>query len=504
MSCSTAWSHGCRGSARRSTSSPTSSTSVPGSCSSSRGACATGRPSSWTRRWRSARAWRRPGGSRHRGRRPACRGCTSASTASCSTRRQGRLAASRRRELPDGHACKPRAGRRCWATPPASPAASASSPASGNRVVICADGRGSAERMAARARRRGPLVRPARRRAAGRGSTPEIRRPGVHIVVAPLDRGGLISGSKLAIVAEPDVTGRRRPHRQARPRPRATEGFFDDLAPGDYVVHNVHGVARFAGMVTRSMGGAERDYLQLEYRGGDRLYLPSEQIDAITPYTGGESPTLNRMGGAEWSRQKARVRAAVREVAKELVELYRRRQTTPGHAFAPDTPWQAELEQAFPTPRPRTSSRRSTTSRPTWSGPCRWTGSSAGTSVSARPRSRCVPCSRRCRTGYQAAVLVPTTLLAQQHFQTFSDRYRALPDPRRGAVPLPHRLRGAQGRRRPGRRVRRRRDRDPPPPHARRQVQEARPARRRRGAALRCLPQGGDQAADHRRRRARP
>jgi transcription-repair coupling factor (superfamily II helicase) len=162
----------------------------------------------------------------------------------------------------------------------------------------------------------------------------EIRRPGVHIVVAPLDRGGLISSSKLAIVAEPDVTGRRRPHRQARQRPRATEGFFDDLAPGDYVVHNVHGVARFAGMVTRSMGGAERDYLLLEYRGGDRLYLPSEQIDAITPYTGGESPALNRMGGAEWSRQKARVRAAVREVAKELVDLYRRRHTTAGHTLA--------------------------------------------------------------------------------------------------------------------------------------------------------------------------
>jgi len=185
----------------------------------------------------------------------------------------------------------------------------------GNRVVICADGRGSAERMAAVLDGEGLscgllLDEPQDRLDA------EIRRPGVHIVVAPLDRGGLISSSKLAIVAEPDVTGRRRPHRQARQRPRATEGFFDDLAPGDYVVHNVHGVARFAGMVTRSMGGAERDYLLLEYRGGDRLYLPSEQIDAITPYTGGESPALNRMGGAEWSRQKARVRAAVREVAK--------------------------------------------------------------------------------------------------------------------------------------------------------------------------------------------
>ena len=115
----------------------------------------------------------------------------------------------------------------------------------GNRVVICADGRGSAERMAAVLDGEGLscgllLDEPQDRLDA------EIRRPGVHIVVAPLDRGGLISSSKLAIVAEPDVTGRRRPHRQARQRPRATEGFFDDLAPGDYVVHNVHGVARFA------------------------------------------------------------------------------------------------------------------------------------------------------------------------------------------------------------------------------------------------------------------
>ena len=225
---------------------------------------------------------------------------------------------------------------------------------SGHRVVICADGRGSAERMAAVLDGEGlscDLVL---------DKAPEVvdatlRRPGVHVVVAPLDRGGLISGSRLAIVAEPDVTGRRRPHRQARPRPRATEGFFDDLAPGDYVVHNVHGVARFAGMVTRSMGGAERDYLQLEYRGGDRLYLPSEQIDALTPYSGGESPTLNRMGGAEWSRQKARVRAAVREVAKELVELYRRRRSTPGTPSRPTRPGRPSSSSPSPIPRPPTS-----------------------------------------------------------------------------------------------------------------------------------------------------
>jgi transcription-repair coupling factor (superfamily II helicase) len=298
--------------------------------------------------------------------------------------------------------------------------------ASGHRVVICADGRGSAERMAAVLDSEGLASSLLIDEPPDRVDT-ELRRPGVHIVIAPLDRGGVISSSKLAIVAEPDVTGRRRPHRQARPRPRATEGFFDDLAPGDYVVHNVHGVARFAGMVTRSIGGAERDYLQLEYRGGDRLYLPSEQIDALTPYTGGESPTLNRMGGGEWSRQKARVRSAAREVAKELVELYRRRHTTPGHAFAPDTPWQTELEQAFPYPETPDQLKAVEDVKADMEQPVPMDRLVCGdvgfgkTEVAVRAVFKAV------QDGYQAAVLVPTTLLAQQHFQTFSERFAPYP-----------------------------------------------------------------------------
>ncbi len=296
----------------------------------------------------------------------------------------------------------------------------------GNRVVICADGRGSAERMATVLDGEGLAARLLLDEPTADVDA-ELRRPGVSIVVAPLDQGTLIAGSKLAIVAEPDVTGRRRPHRQARARPRVTEGFFDDLAPGDYVVHNVHGVARFAGMVTRSIGGAERDYLQLEYRGGDRLYLPSEQIDAITPYTGGESPALNRMGGGEWSRQKARVRAAVREVAKELVELYRRRQTEPGHAFAPDTPWQTELEQAFPYPETPDQLKAIEDVKADMERPLPMDRLVCGdvgfgkTEVAVRAVFKAV------QDGRQAAVLVPTTLLAQQHFQTFSDRYAPYP-----------------------------------------------------------------------------
>ncbi|HKH88092.1 MAG TPA: CarD family transcriptional regulator, partial [Acidimicrobiales bacterium] len=196
---------------------------------------------------------------------------------------------------------------------------------SGHRVVICADGRGSADRLAAVLDGEGLetklLADP------GPEYDRALRQPGVHIVVAPLDRGALLPDSKLAILAEPDITGRRRPHRVARPRARAVEGFFDDLEPGAFVVHHVHGVARYGGLVKRAIGGSERDYLLLEYRGGDRLYVPSDQIDSITPYAGGDHPTLNRLNGNEWQRQKSRVRAAVRQIAKELVALYRRRAT---------------------------------------------------------------------------------------------------------------------------------------------------------------------------------
>src|ERR1043165_3291057 len=153
--------------------------------------------------------------------------------------------------------------------------------------------------------------------------------------------------SKVALLAEPDITGRRRAHRVARPRARATEGFFDDMAPGSYAVHHHHGVARYAGMVTRTIGGVERDYLLLEYRGDDKLYVPSDQIDTLRPYSGGETPTLSRMGGADFAKTKARVKAAVREIAQELVVLYQRRVTSAGHAFPEDSSWQQEFEDGF-------------------------------------------------------------------------------------------------------------------------------------------------------------
>ncbi|MCL4421615.1 MAG: transcription-repair coupling factor, partial [Actinobacteria bacterium] len=142
----------------------------------------------------------------------------------------------------------------------------------------------------------------------------DLTGPGVRLVVQPLERGFCWPAAGVAVLAESDLSGRRRPHRAPRARSarRMESGFFDNLGRGDYVVHRHHGIARYGGIVTRTMGGIERDYLLLEYRGADRLYVPTDQIDAVTPYSGGDSPSLSRMGGSDWSRTRAKVRSEVR------------------------------------------------------------------------------------------------------------------------------------------------------------------------------------------------
>jgi len=294
--------------------------------------------------------------------------------------------------------------------------------ADGWRVVVCADGKGSASRLSSALGSDGvaaPLLEDP--------GPADLAAPGVRVVVQPLERGFLLPGLSLAVLSEPDVTGRRRAHRRARPRPRASQGFFDDLSPGDYVVHHAHGVGRYAGMVKRAIGGAERDYLLLEYKGGDKLYVPSDQIDAITPYTGGETPTLHRLGGAEWSRTKARVRSAVREIAQELVVLYRSRLASPGHAFPPDTPWQSEMEEAFPYTETPDQAKAIEEVKADMEEPVPMDRLVCGDVGFGKTEIAIRAVFKAVQEGKQAAVLVPTTLLAQQHFQTFSDRYAGYP-----------------------------------------------------------------------------
>jgi transcription-repair coupling factor (superfamily II helicase) len=296
----------------------------------------------------------------------------------------------------------------------------------GYSVTVCAEGAGSADRLAAVLAEEGlsvPVVAP---EPSGDG-TDDLGRPGIRVVVAPLDRGFVVPSAKVAVLAEADVTGRRRAHRPARARARPVDGFFDDLAPGDYVVHRQHGVARYTGMVTRTVNGAARDYLLLEYRGDDKLYLPSDQIEVLTPYSGGEAPSLNRLGGSEWTKTRAKARAAVHEVAVELVELYRKRLQVRGHAFAADTPWQRELEDSFgytETPDQARAIEEVTADmeadRPMDRLVCGDVGFGK-TEVAVRAAFKAV------QDGKQVAVLVPTTLLAAQHAQTFADRYAGFP-----------------------------------------------------------------------------
>ncbi|HEV7721885.1 MAG TPA: transcription-repair coupling factor [Iamia sp.] len=249
----------------------------------------------------------------------------------------------------------------------------------------------------------------------------------IDVRVASVDRGVVLPGAQVAVLAESDLTGRRRPHRAPRSRKRDAAGFFDDLRPGSYVVHHQHGVARYGGMVTRTIGGVERDYLLLEYRGADKLYVPSDQIDAVRHYTGGEDPKPSRLGGGEWQKAKAKVRAEVSHIAQELVVLYQQRLNTPGYSFPPDTPWQQEMEESFPhreTPDQLTAIAEvkadMEAERPMDRLVCGDVGFGK-TEIALRAAFKAV------QEGKQVAILVPTTLLAQQHFQTFSDRFSGYP-----------------------------------------------------------------------------
>ncbi len=228
------------------------------------------------------------------------------------------------------------------------------------------------------------------------------------------------------MLSERDVTGRRRAHRPARPRRRHAAGFFDDLKAGDYVVHVQHGVARYGGMVTRTMGGTERDYL-LRVPGGDKLYVPSDQIDAVRHHTGGDTPTLHRMGGVEWQRAKAQARSATREIAKELVVLYQQRASTPGHAFSPDTPWQTEMEEAFPYVETPDQARAIVEVKADMEQPCPMDRLICGDVGFGKTEIALRAVLKAVQDGVQVAVLVPTTLLAQQHGTTFSERFAPYP-----------------------------------------------------------------------------
>ncbi|MGQ0825576.1 MAG: transcription-repair coupling factor [Actinomycetota bacterium] len=248
----------------------------------------------------------------------------------------------------------------------------------------------------------------------------------VDVVVSPLDRGVVLPAARLALVAEADLTGRRRVHRTPRGARKGID-YYEGLTAGDIVVHRVHGIGRYQGMETREMFGVTRDRLVVEFRGGDRVYVDSEDIGLLRKYTGGEEPRLSKMGGAEWERTRARVRTAVRDIAAELVVLYRRRLTTPGRAFAADTPFQTQVEDAFPYEETPDQLQAITETKADMERAVPMDRLVCGdvgygkTEVALRAAAKAV------FDGAQVAVLVPTTLLASQHGQTFRERFANYP-----------------------------------------------------------------------------
>ena len=289
-------------------------------------------------------------------------------------------------------------------------------------VALCAESAGSARRFVEVFNENGVAVVDL-----ARVPNADMTKPGVYVVESALHTGCSLPGARVSVISESDLTGRRRTHRVARAPKRDSSSVFQDLKPGDFVVHHIHGVGKYEGMVTRAIGGSERDYLLLSYKDGDKLYVPTDHIDAVRQYIGGETPTLHRLGGSDFARAKQRVRSAVREIAQELVVLYQKRVNAPGHAFAPDTPWQDEMEAAFPfveTPDQRTAIELVKSDMERTVPMDRLVCGDVGfgkTEVAVRAAFKCI------QDGKQVAVLVPTTLLAAQHGNTFTERFRGYP-----------------------------------------------------------------------------
>ncbi|MGW2921939.1 transcription-repair coupling factor [Streptomyces angustmyceticus] len=264
---------------------------------------------------------------------------------------------------------------------------------------------------------------------------PELSPSVVHVSCSSLDNGFIDPELRLAVLTETDLSGQKAAGKDGARMPARRRKTIDPLTleAGDFIVHEQHGVGRYIEMVQRTVQGATREYLLVEYapakRGqpGDRLYIPTDQLEQVTKYVGGEAPTLHRLGGADWTKTKARAKKAVKEIAADLIKLYSARMAAPGHTFGPDTPWQRELEDAFP--YAETPDQLSTIAEvkedmeksvPMDRLICGDVGYGK-TEIAVRAAFKAV------QDGKQVAVLVPTTLLVQQHLGTFTDRYGQFP-----------------------------------------------------------------------------
>jgi transcription-repair coupling factor (superfamily II helicase) len=297
-------------------------------------------------------------------------------------------------------------------------------------IALIFEGHGTAQRATELLRDAGLGVTPV-------DSIPAAIEPGQFLITCGgLNHGFVDEASRLAVITGNDISGGRGAStKDMRKMPSRRRNTIDplELKAGDYVVHEQHGIGRYVELVQRTVNGADREYLVIEYapskRGqpGDRLFVPTDQLDQLSRYVGGESPSLHKMGGSDWQKSKARARTAVREIAAQLIQLYAARQASQGYAFGPDTPWQRELEDAFPyteTPDQLSAIHEVKHDMELAVPMDRLICGDVGygkTEIAVRAAFKAV------QDGKQVAILVPTTLLAQQHYNTFTERMSQFP-----------------------------------------------------------------------------
>lgn len=257
----------------------------------------------------------------------------------------------------------------------------------------------------------------------------------VYLIATQLHQGFIDDEHRVMLITESDISGARDARVTATRMPSRRKRTIDplELKAGDYVVHEQHGVGRYIELVNRVVAGASREYLVIQYasskRGqpADRIYVPTDALEQITRYIGGETPAVHRIGGGDWIKAKSRAKKAVKEIAGELIRLYAARTSSPGYAFSPDTTWQRELEDSFayvetPDQLVTINEVKADMERPYPMDRivCGDVGYGK-TEIAIRAAFKAV------QDGKQVAVLVPTTLLAQQHFATFTNRYAGFP-----------------------------------------------------------------------------
>jgi transcription-repair coupling factor (superfamily II helicase) len=252
--------------------------------------------------------------------------------------------------------------------------------------------------------------------------------PGAIALVERSLNGGFEGGPDgLALVTDRELFGTVRVRRPKAMRRVVPRDILERLTPGDMVVHIDHGIARYEQMLRRGGAGEERDYLELSFAAGDRIFVPVEQINRVSRYSGGERPQLSRLGGTDWLRTKQRVRKAVTDLAEELLALYAKREAAQGFPYSPDSPWQMEMEASFPYEETPDQLRAAVEVKVDMEARRPMDRLVVGDVGYGKTEVALRAAFKATQDGKQVAVLVPTTVLAGQHFTTFSQRFAAFP-----------------------------------------------------------------------------